>query len=585
IFSVVNGVLIRPLPYPDADRLAVIRETYSGDQVGSVSGPNFIDWRDRAHSFESMAASRGMAVSLVGAGEPQELSAALVSSDFFKTLGITPILGRGFSSGEDQGQGTVAVISETLWRNQFGADSGLLGRTLDLSGKPYTVIGVAPASLGYPGRTQVWLPLGFGLARANDRDSHSYDVVGRLTPSATIQGGQEELSTVARALAAEYPDKNTGRDVRVVAFTADTVGSIRPALLLLCGAVGFVLLIACANVANLFLARAATRQREVAVRAALGASRWRLVRQVMAEAIVLAVAGGILGLLVASWSVDALIALKPAGIPRLDEISIDSRVLAFTLLVSIVVGLAFGLAPALVAAANDPAESFRGEGKGSSGSRRRSRFRAGLVVTQISLALVLLVGSALLIVSVRRLAGVDPGFKPEGAVSFQFTIPSAKYEDAKSQRGFVARVLERLEGIPGVEHAGAVFFMPLGQGNSNGDVSVEGDPPAEPGHERYAGFRIVSGRYLETMGISVRQGRVLAKEDIEGGRQVAVVNQAFVRSFFGNRDPIGRRVTFGSASDEPKWMEVVGVVGDVHHNGLTMAADPEIYVPAEQLSP
>ncbi len=282
---------------------------------------------------------------------------------------------------------------------------------------------------------------------------------------------------------------------------------------------------------------------------------------------------------------DALLALKPRGIPRLSEISIDGRVLGFTLLVSIVVGLAFGLAPALVAAANDPAESFRGEGKGSSGSRRRSRFRAGLVVTQISLALVLLVGAALLIVSVRRLAGVDPGFKPEGAASFQFTIPSAKYEDATSQRGFVSRVLDNLETIPGVQRAGAVFFLPLGQGNSNGDVSVEGDPPSQPGHERYAGFRIVSGRYLETMGIALRRGRLLARDDIQGGRQVAVVNEAFARSFFGNRDPLGQRITFGSSTDEPSWMEVVGVVGDVHHAGLTSPAEPELYVPAEQLSP
>jgi putative ABC transport system permease protein len=584
IFSVVNGVLIRPLPYPDADRLVVIRETYGAGQVGSVSGPNFLSWKERGRHFSSMAASRGIAASLIGVGEPEELSAALVSADFFKTLGLAPILGRGFLPGEDQGQGTVVVLSETLWRNRFGADSTIVGRTINVSGKPYSVIGVAPAALAYPNATQLWLPLGFGLGQSSHRASHSYDVVARLSPTATMAGTQDDMNAVARALAAEFPEANAGRGTSVTPFVSDAIGSIRPALLLLTGAVGLVLLIACANVANLFLARAATRQREVAVRSALGASRWRLVRQVLAEAVLLSVTGGVLGLLVASWSVDALLALKPRGIPRLSEITIDARVLGFTLLVSVVVGIAFGLAPALVAAANDPADSFRGEGRGTSAGRHRRRFRTGLVVTQISLALVLLVGAALLIVSVRRLAGVDPGFRPEGAVSFQFTIPSAKYEDAASQRAFVTRVLAGLEGIPGVARSGAVFFLPLGNGQSNGDVSIAGDPPPALGHERYAEFRIVMGSYIETMGITLRRGRTLNKEDAGGGRLVAVVNEAFARSFLATRDPLGRRMTFGSPTDDPEWREIVGIVGDVHHDGLSRPAQPEVYVAAQQLS-
>jgi len=585
IFSVVNGVLIRPLPYPEPGRLAVIRETYAGDEQGSVSGANFIDWKARTHQFASLAAWRGIAVTLLGTGEPEEMPAALVSADFFRTLGVAPMLGRGLLPGEDQGQGSVAVIGETLWRTRFGAESGILGRTLDLSGTPYTIIGVAPASLVYPGRTQLWLPLGFGVGRANDRDSHSYDVVGRLKPGATLAGAQDDMSAVARTLASEYPATNTGRGAKVITFADEEVGSVRPALWLLLGAVAFVLLIACANVANLSLARASTRAREVAVRAALGAGRGRLIQQALAEAVVLAVLGGLLGLLVATWSVDALVALHPRGIPRLSDISIDGRVLGFTLVVSLGVGLAFGLVPALAVTRHDPADSFRGEGRGTSGGPSAGRFRAGLVVTQIALALVLLAGAALLIVSVRRLAEVDPGFRPAGAASFQFNVSSAKYQSADAQRGFVARVLDRLRAIPGASQAGAVYFLPLGDGNTNGDVSVEGEPPAAPGHERYAGYRIVMGEYLESMGISLRHGRPLRQSDAAGERLVAVVNQAFVRSFFGGRDPLGQRVTFGSPTDKPEWREIVGVVGDVHHDGLSASPRPEIYVPAAQLTP
>jgi putative ABC transport system permease protein len=583
IFSVVNGVLIRPFPYPEPDRLVVVRETYGSGEVGTVSGPNVLDWQTRSHQFASIAAWRGMAVTLLGSGEPEEMPAALVSSDFFRTLGVAPMMGRGFLPGEDHGQGTVAVIGEALWRTRFGADPDILGRTLDLSGMPYTVVGVVPAALEYPG-TKLWLPLGFDVGRAKDRDSHSYDVIARLKPGATVAAAQDDMRAVARALASEYPATNTGRSATVIPFIQDVVGGIRPALLLLLGAVGFVLLIACANVANLFLARASTRTRELAVRAALGAGRRRLMQQAMAEAVVLSVLGGALGMLVATWSVDALLALHPRGIPRLSAIVIDGRVLAFTLVVSLGVGFLFGLVPALAAAHHDPAESFRGEGRGT-GGRHGSRFRSGLVVAQVALALVLLAGAALLIVSVRRLAGVDPGFEPEHATAFQFNVPSAKYQGADAQRQFVRRVLDRLEAIPGVSHAGAVYFLPLGDGGTQGDVSVEGEPPAAPGKERYAGYRIVMGDYLESMGIAVRRGRPLRPTDAGGQPLVAVVNQAFVRSFFGGQDPLGKRVTFGSPDSTAEWREIVGVVGDVRHGGLSVPPQPEMYVPAAQLTP
>ncbi len=583
IFSVVNGVLIRPFPYRDADRLVLVRETYGGGQVGSVSGPNFLDWRARSHAFSSMSAARGAELTLLGTGEPEEIQATLISSDFLRTVGVSPLMGRGFLPGEDRGQATIALISEPLWRSRFGADPHILGRTLDLSGMPYTIVGVAPASLDERGRTQVWLPFGFGTGRSDKRDSHSYDVIARLKPGVTLESAGRDLTAVARALETEYPETNAGRSTTLVPFADDAVGTVRPSLLLLLGAVAFVLLIACANVANLFLARAATRQRELAVRAALGAGRRRLMQQAMAEAVVLSVAGGALGLLIAAWAVDALLALHPRGIPRLQGITVDARVLVFTLLVSVGAGLLFGLVPALAAVRHDPADSFRGEGRGTAG-RSANRFRSGLVVAQVALALVLLAGAALLIVSVRRLAAVELGFQPENAASFQFNVPVGRYQTPDAQRGFVRRVLEGLATIPGVTHAGAVYFLPLGSGSSSGDVSVEGQPPAAPGHERYASYRIVMGDYVGSMGIAVRRGRPLRDTDAGGARPVAMVNESFARAFFGGADPIGRRVTFGSGDESPEWREIVGVVADVRHNGLSADPEPELYVPAPQLS-
>ena len=583
IFSVVNGVLLRPLPYPDPDRLVVIRETYAGGLTGSVSGPNFVDWREQTHAFQHMAASRGITLSLLGVGEPEAIAAAMVSSDFFGTLGVSPILGRGLRPGEDQGQGPVAVIAEGLWRERFGADRGILGRSVNLSGRPYTIVGVAPASLTYPGRPRIWIPLSYGLGRSAIRESHSYDVIARLAPSATMATAQADVEAITRALAEAYPEAMAGRGATVIPMTEDTVGAVRPALLLLSGAVLLVLLIACANVANLFLVRASTRQRELALRAALGASRWRLARQALAESVLMAAAGGALGLLLASWSVQGLLALGPRGVPRLTEIGIDGRVLGFTLVVSVVVGIGFGLVPALVASAHAPGDALQSEGRGASGGRQRNRFRSGLVVAQIALALVLLVGSALLIVSVRRLAGVDPGFRPEGAVSFEFNVPSAKYLNADTQRAFIGRVLDRLEKIPGVSRAGSVFYLPLSNGQSSGDVSVQGEPPTAPGRERYAGYRIVMGEYLESMDIALRRGRSLDPHDAAGAGLVAVVNEAFAREFFPGRDPIGQRITFGDGLDDAQWREIVGVVADVRHAGLARPADPEVYVPAPQI--
>jgi putative ABC transport system permease protein len=584
IFSVVNAVLLRALPFRDPDQLVVVREVYGDGEEGSSSGPNFLDWKTRNHTLDGLTAWRGANLALVAEGEPEDVTAATADADFFRVLGIDPILGRGFATGEDQGQATVVVLSEGLWRARFGADRAILGRSISLSGRPYTVIGVVPSSSAYTGPVQAWLPLGYGLGRSAQRESHSYDVVGRLKAGVTPGQAQADLSGVARALEREFPASNVGRGVKVIPLAEDSVGAVRHALLLLTGAVALVLLIACANVANLFLARAATRQRELAVRAALGAGRWRLTRQVLVEAVMLSVAGGLLGLLLASWAIDLLLALQPSGIPRLREVGIDGPVLAFTLVVSVAVGIAFGLFPALSMSRQDPAESFRGEGRGTSTGRPRTRFRSALVVAQVSLALILLVGAALLIVSVRELSHVVLGFQPDGAMTFQLSIASSKYPTADAQRAYIDRLLERLRAIPGVQDAGGIFFLPLSNGYTSGDISVEGRPAAAPGHEQYAGYRIVSGDFLNAIGVSLRQGRLLTPEDRGGATLVTVVNEALARKLFPGQNPIGQRLTFGTA-DSAQWRQIVGVIADVRQTALTQTPDPELYVPANQLSP
>jgi putative ABC transport system permease protein len=584
IFTVLNAVLLRPLPFADSDRLVAIRETFGQGFEGSVAGPNVVDWRTRSHSFSGMLAFRASSRALVGDGEPEQVFTAMVSADFFRTLGVPPALGRGFADGEDQGVGTVAVLSDGLWRSRYGADPNVIGRTITLSGQPYTVIGVAPPGFTYPGNAVAWLPMEYGLGRSAQRSSHSFDVVGRLAPGVTLEAAEADLAAVARGLEKEYPVDNGGRGALVVPLAADTVRAARPVLLLLGGAALFVLLIACANVANLFLARAAVRQRELAVRSALGAGRWRLARQVLVEGVLLSLAGGLIGLLLASWGVDLLVALRPRGIPRLDEIGVDHATLAFAVLVSVAVGVGFALFPALTLSQGDPADAFRGEGRGVTGARSGGRFRAALVVAQVSLALVLLAGAALLVVTVRRLALIDPGFDPRGAYTFEFTIPPGKYPDRARHDQYLTRLIDAVSRVRETRAAGATFYLPLGNGQVNGDFTVEGAPPAAPGREQYANFRMVTGDYFGALAIPLRRGRLLTPEDRAGAPHVAVVNEALARMAWPDQDPIGRRLTFGDGQDDRDWMEVVGVVANVKSSGLTADIGPEIFVPFSQIS-
>ena len=583
IFSVVNAVLLRPLPYHEPERIAVARETYGEGAVGTVSGPNFLDWRARNRVFERLSAYRMRFATVLGDGDPEEVAAAMVTSDFFEMLGVPPATGRGFAAGEDQGVGRVAVLSDGFWRTRYAADPAAIGRTLTLGGTPYTIVGIAPASMTFPSRTQIWVPIELGLDRTADRSSHSLDVLGRLRPGVTLEQATADMERLAGELAGEFPESNSGRGVTLVPLTDDTLGPARPALLLLGGAVAFVLLIACANVANLFLARASARHREIAVRSALGAGRWRLARQVLVEAVLLASVGGVLGLLLAAWSVDLLLALRPRGIPRLQEVTLDGTALLFTFAISLATGIGFGLFPALSLSANDPADAFRGEGRGSSQGRRRVRFRSMLVVAQVSLALMLVTGAALLVVTVQRLTAIEPGFEPEHALTFQLSLPATRLPDQRSHSAFLERVIARLGSLPGATAVGGVYYLPLGSGDVSGDFVVEGGAPVAPGQESYAGYRMVSGDYFAALGIARRAGRLFGPEDRAAAPRVAVVNEALARRQFPDGNPIGRRIAFGDGKDEVVWYQIVGVIADVRHAGLTVDAAPEIYVPLAQV--
>ena len=583
IFSVVNGVLLRPLPYHDPERIAIVRETYADGLRGTASGPNFLDWRSRNRSFEQLSAYRLRMLTVSGEGDPEEVSGAHVTSDFFRMLGIPLAAGRSFAPGEEEGESRTVVLGDGFWRTRYAADPAIIGRTIRLNARPYTVVGIAPQGFAFPGRSQVWLPAELKVGRAAERSSHSFDVLGRLKPGVTLEAAQADIAAIAADLAREFPESNGGRSVELTPLVTDTLGAIRPALLLVAGAVTLVLLIACANIANLFLARASGRQRELAVRAALGAGRWRIARQLLAEAIVLALLGGTVGVLLATWGVDTLVALRPRGIPRLDEIGVDPATLGYTVVISVLVGIGFGLAPALSLSRRDPADWLRGEARGSEG-RSRVRLRNALVVVQVSLALMLLVGASLLVVTVRRLSAIEPGFDPDHVLVFDLPALSAHYPDRQRHVAFANRVLESLGAIPGAEAVGAVFYLPLGSSDVSGDFVFEGAPPPQPGREAYAGYRMVSGDFFRALGVPVRRGRPLGPEDRAGAPRVAVVNETFVRRFVGDGEPLGRRLTFGDGTEDAAWMAIVGVAADVRTLGLTTDPPPEIYVPFEQIT-
>ena len=583
IFSVVNAVLLRPLNYPEPDRIVSIRETNLPQfPVFSVSPPNYLDWEKQTKSYEYLAAYTGGDLNLTGDGEPQQLSGLKATAHYFDVYGVKPILGRMWLPEEDaQGKDHVVVLSYHFWQRVFGGAADVVGRSIQLNGEPYTVVGIAQVGFGLTSKVEAWTPLAFKPEETanNARGDHYINVVGRLRPGVTVAQARAELELLATQLAKQYPDSNKGWGIFLMLSQDYIVRDVKPVLYTLLGAVGCVLLIACANLANLLLARASARSREISIRAALGASRARLVRQLLTESVVLAVGGGVAGVILARWGLDALLALAPSSLPRISEIHLDSGVLIFSLALSIITGLVFGIAPAWLAARADVNEALKQGTRGSTEGGARGRLRSALVVLEVTFALMLLGGAGLLARSFMQLAHVDPGFTPENATLLQLSLPQKKYAMPEQQTAFADALLERVKVLPGVQWAGITHSMPL-LGGYVLTFSIEGRPPIAPSDQPSASYYAVTPDYFRAMGIRLIRGRTFTPRDDAKAPRVAIINEAFARQFFPNEDPIGKRIDIDLGPDA--WREIVGIVGDIKQNGPDQATSAQSYEPFAQ---
>jgi putative ABC transport system permease protein len=581
IFSVVNAVLLQPLPYPDPDRLMRMWET-SRQEKSNLSFPCLRDWREQSQSFAQIAAYEYESFILTGGDQPERVSGAKVSDNFFQTIGLKPALGRDFLSEEDRyGGPRVAVISHGLWQRRFAGDQQLIGRALTINNETYAVIGVLPPGLEFPvSRVEIWTPLALDPKRIGERGDHFLNVIGRLNPGVSTQTAQAEMNAVARRMEEQYPNNNTGVGALIMPLSEELVGDVRRALFVLMGAVGFLLLIACTNVATLLLAQSAGRQKELAIRAALGAGRARLIRQLMVESLLLAAFGGGAGLLLAFWLVDLLAPAIPGGMYNANAVGLNSSVLYFTVGVSFVTGLIFGLAPALRGSKADLNESLRDGGRGMTGGLRHQRLRNVFVAIEMALALALLAGGGLLIKSFWHLRQIEPGFDPRHVLTLTLNLPETRYASAEEQNAFIARVLEHLAALPGVTAVGATTELPFTGSRTGSSFEIEGRAPLPRGQSLNADVRVVSADYFLAMGISLRRGRGFTSHDNAGSSGVAAINERAARLYFPNEDPIGKRVIMRGREK----FEIVGIVGDLKHGSLKETTRPEIYRHAPQVS-
>ena len=590
IFSIVNGVLLRPLPFANAERMVTVWGTNvsRGTRKNNASYLNFKDWQEQNHVFSHIAAYSGAGAILSGGDAlPEQLDGTAVSADIFALLGTPPALGRTFTPEEERpdAPAPAVLISHSLWQRRFNSDPGIVGRQIVLDGKGSTVVGVMPAGFQFfYGETKpdIFLPVNAAEELNKERGAGYLHVLARLRDDVTIRQAQAEMDNIARRLEEQYPNENAKEGISLVPFYEDTFGEVRPALLVLLGAVGFVLLIACANVANLLLARATRRSREMAIRTALGASRGRVVRQLLTESLLLSACGGALGLLLALWAVDLLVATIPADVPRAREINLDARVLWFTLLVSALTGVVFGLAPALQASKTNLSEALKEGGRAATGGARSARLRGLLVVSEVALSLVLLVGAGLLLKSFLTLSEVKPGFRAEGVLTAVVSLPDGKYGDEARQAAFFQRTLERTSALPGVEAVGAVFPLPLSGNNAHGSFAVESRPPAE-GETPVADFYIISPGYMRAMGIPLLKGRTFNDRDTDDAPKVLLISETLARRYFPDEDPVGKRLSVAMIGGEFSG-EIIGVVGDVKQSGLDADPTPQYYFSYQQVT-
>jgi putative ABC transport system permease protein len=584
IFSVVNGILLEPLPYPEPDRLVGVYHTTEGHRV-VMSGPNFTDVAHTATSLESAAAISTTRMILTGEGEPIRLPVAQVSAALFNVLRVTPAIGRTFNADENTpGRNNIVVLSHALWNERFGSDPNVIGRRIQLDGVAKEVVGVMPKGFSYPEDRQAWLPIDYDENFVTkQRGAWFLNVVARLKPGITPQQSAAEVETIGRNLARQYPDSDGEIGMTTFPLREAMVGDIRRAVLVLLGAVGFVLLIACANVANLLLARAAAREPEMAVRTALGAGRGRLVRQLLTESVMLAIIGAALGLLLAVWGVEFLTSLKPQGIPRLENVRIDAIVILFTMAIALVTGVLFGLVPALTATRGLSA-SLKESGRGAVSHRGGSRVRGALVVGELALAVMLLAGAGLLMRSFMKLQAVDPGFRPDQALTFELTLPDARYAEDQQRIAFFDQLLPRLRALPGVRAASAVMGLPLSGMDFIISFEVEGGPPVPPAQQPAMQVRVATPDYFRTIGIPLKRGRGFSEDDRAGTTRVVLITESAARQFFPNEDPLGKKIKLGWGRGAGKRAggEVVGIVGDAKEAGLDEPNPPEIYMPLRQ---
>jgi predicted permease len=585
MFSVVQAVLLKPLPFEQPERLVAISQVWEGEP-SSMSAPNFHDARDQTPSLESAAAYRDGEVTLTGRGEPVRLKGVRVSASFFDVLRAQPAFGRVFRADENSpGKEKVAVISQALWQQRFGGGHDAFDAPIILDGVPYTIVGIMPAGFSFPFGHEIWVPYAReGMYGDNNRGAWFLRAVGRLRDGATLDPARTELATIAARLEQQYPDANAKVGLTARPLHEAMVGSVRTALFVLMGAVSFVLLITCTNLANLLLARAAARESEMAVRSALGAPRHRLVRQLLTETVVLAVAGGIAGVLLAMWALDSLVTLNPEGIQRLDTVRIDRTVLAFSAGIALLTAFIFGILPALQTTRTSLVSTLKEGGRSLAHAGRRTR--GALIVAEVALAVTLLAGAGLLIKSFLRLQAVDPGFKPEQVLTFELDVPDTRYKEDEDKTRFFRTALERFEALAGVRSAGGVIVLPL-RGSFNLSFTVTGWPPPKPGQEPTLETRVATPGYFQTVGIRLLKGRYFTPQDDERAPQVALISESAAKKFFPNEDPIGRniRLGWGRGKDKPNvGGEIIGIVGDVRQLGLDVPFEPEIYVPHAQVA-
>ncbi len=586
IFSVVNAVLLRPLGFRDPAKLVLVAEKSKYPTI-STSYENYQDWRDQSHSFESLEATRGTAMTLSGSGEPENLNVRMATAKLFPLLGVDARLGRTFSADEDRAGGTpVAVLTYGLWQRRFGGSPDVLGKPITLDAQPYTVIGVLPAGFELLQPADVFLPFHpWAHTLPDDRNWHpGIIVIGRLKAGASLEQARTEMVGITKRLEEQYPIYNTGTSADVVALQEQMVQNVRPALILLLGAVSFVLLIACANVANLLLARAASRGREVAIRTSMGASRGRVVRQLLTESVLLSLAGGILGLLIAWASLGPLLKLSAGTVPNVFDVTLDPAVLAFTLGISVITGLIFGIAPAMRTTKRDLRGTLNEGSRGSTAGPGHHRLRGSLISMEIALALLLLVGAGLLLRSFSRLQEIPPGFQPDHLFVADLPISQSAYAKPEQRFQFFDRVVDRARTLPGVRSAAAASFLPVSGGGGLLHFNIAGRPPKSPNDYIAAGYRTVTPNYFETLGIPLLQGRLFIPHDNERSPAVVIINSTMAHTYFPNENPLGHRIQVGATPDPDPTvpnMEIVGVVGDVLQ-GLGVDPKAEMYLPYRQ---